>query len=137
MAWSTATGSNEYLRLYKRLAQARNRSAALRRGDPEPLPARDEEGLLAFRRVLGGDRVLVVANASEQPREYTVTGSTWGARLPSSLTDLYSGTVSRAAQGKHQLQIPALTAVVLAPGQAHSSPAPRATDQALRGPSHP
>jgi glycosidase len=136
MAWATVGDGNESLQLYRRVSKARRGSAALRRGGPEPLPALDEAGVFAFRRVYGSERVLVVANSSDTERSYPVSSVEWGGALPASLVDLYSGGRYSAAQGKLHVRIPALSVIVLAPGQAQSSPALRAHDPGRSRPKH-
>ena len=59
-----------FLKEVKALIALRKREPALRRGDFSELVARDS--VYAFLRSLGEDRVLVVLNGSDRPREFVM-----------------------------------------------------------------
>lgn len=60
------------LNLYRQLIALRNKSAALRSGGLELVPA--GEGVLVYRRIAGGDRLLVALNLTSSPREIVAHG---------------------------------------------------------------
>jgi len=83
---------SSFLRDAKALVALRKREPTLRRGDFTEVLARD--GVYAFLRTSGDDRILVVLNGSDRDREFVmpIGGRPWGALR---LEDLIAGEVAK------------------------------------------
>ncbi|WP_216661867.1 alpha-amylase family glycosyl hydrolase [Niveibacterium sp. COAC-50] len=104
-----ATGGSIYA-TYKQLIALRNGEAALRRGDITPI-ASGSASVLAFTRVLGGEKLLVVINYGDAAAELSLTtpggNATWNNRYPGSAASLISD-----ATGVVSFKLPARSAQV-------------------------
>ncbi len=95
----------ELFRWYSRVIGLRNSEPVLRTGAFEPIPTRDESGVLAFRRAGAGTQILVVLNTAWSVQRITIPLS---HQQKGELTDLLSlrnyrihdGTVTLTLQGK-------------------------------------
>ena len=119
MRWDVANNSNDFLRLYKKLIATRLGNKALQSGDPVIVGSNDEQGTLAYARVLDGEAAVVVLNRSDAPRAASY-------RLPNlvqqkSFRDALSGHTYNVGSGTLSVQIPAKGAVLLISSRHHSS----------------
>jgi glycosidase len=95
----------ELFRWYSRLIGLRNSEPVLRTGAFEPIPTRDESGVLAFRRAEAGTQIVVVLNNAWSVQRITIPIS---HQQKGELTDLLSqrnyrihdGTVTLTLEGK-------------------------------------
>ncbi len=92
------------------LIALRRRERVLRRGAFTEVLARD--GLYAFLRADGNDRVLVILNATDRARQFAapIGGIAWDACR---LDDLLAGGVARPARSKASVEVKALGARAL------------------------
>ena len=92
VASQQAAGGSIYA-TYKQLIALRNGEPALRRGDITPI-ASGSASVLAFTRVLGGEKLLVVINYGEVAAELTLitpaSSASWNNRYPGSASPLTS-----------------------------------------------
>lgn len=119
MTWSTATADNDFLDLYKKLIETRNKNLPLQSGYPAPLLADDEKRVFAFARVLGVHADIVAINRSESPQEIDLNLNTVSG-IPKSavtveFTDALSGQAYPASHSTLHLRLSARSAAVLIP----------------------
>ncbi|MDN5347223.1 MAG: cyclomaltodextrinase / maltogenic alpha-amylase / neopullulanase [Clostridia bacterium] len=72
MPWEPREWEQDLLAFYRRLIALRHRLLPLRRGFFQPLFVDDKAEVCVYARRLGGDRVIVVLNASDFPQTVTL-----------------------------------------------------------------
>jgi glycosidase len=100
--------NEDLLAHYRRLIALRNRLPALQRGDYRTVAADDTRDLFAFERSLGGQRVRVIFNNSDQPATHLVGNLEDGDYI-----DELSGARLSAHDGELTVAIPAKWAAVI------------------------
>lgn len=76
MEWQRLSDDNPFLKHYRSLLKIRDKSAALRTGEPVRLMADDAKNTLAFARVLGSDMAIIAANRSDQTQTISIPTQT-------------------------------------------------------------
>ncbi|QEH32719.1 Neopullulanase [Aquisphaera giovannonii] len=101
---------SSFLRDVKALIALRRREPALIRGDYTELAARD--GVFAYLRTAGEERILVVLNGSDRPRDYSrpIAGRPWKSLR---LDDLQAGGLAKMAGDELPLRAEAFGARIV------------------------
>ena len=122
MAWDLATDANPMLQHYRRLLAIRDRSQALKHGDPTVLHTNDGAGTLAYGRFFNRNGAIVVANRSGEPRQVTISASKLPKEFRSRMfKDELSGAPVRSVQGSIVVTLAPRSASVLLPTSVASS----------------
>lgn len=111
MVWDEARQDRPMLDLYRRLGSLRRTQRALRSGRYERLESR--EGLIAFARGSGRDRIVLLANSSKATTSVATDEIRhWlgGQPLPLAVLGYQAG---RSSAGRAQLRVPAQGAVLV------------------------
>jgi cyclomaltodextrinase len=96
--WKETDWNQEMRNWVKTLIALRKRTACLRRGDFRQIYA--EDGLYAFARILGEEKVLIALNASDRNRRLEIPGSSLGWADGRSVQNMLSFEKSGVASGK-------------------------------------
>ncbi len=127
MRWDLDRPDNSMLQLYKKLVHLRTSSAVLQSGDPIVIGAWDREGVAAYARLLGNEAAVVVLNRSNSLQTKSIA-LTEGLPRNDSWTDGLTGKVISAdPQGRLQIRMEPLSAVIALshPPSSHVSARPR------------
>ncbi|APW59941.1 retaining alpha-glycosidase [Paludisphaera borealis] len=101
-AFPADRNTSPFLRKVKALIALRNHEPALRRGDFTEVVARDS--VYAFLRTFGDDRILVILNGSDQPRDFAapIGDRAWRDGL---LVDLLDGRTVKASGSDEAVRV--------------------------------
>ncbi len=103
--WQEASWNQELRYWIKSLIALRKRSSALRRGDFKQLYA--EDGVYAFSRILGSEKILVVLNASSHVKSIEVPSTELGWENGRTVHGLIDGKNHLVSSNKVSLILPA------------------------------